>query len=145
MRVPAVFLLGWQAAAAGQSFSVVELILPLSGLIVLLIVAIVVARRWSRTNQDASISASAMLTEFRDLKDQGKLSADEYKRIKETLGGRFRAETGTGEGSAQDAATDSAHADGGTREMAKLTTPDIPVIPRPPAREGALGEASDSA
>jgi len=47
------------------------------------------------TEGDAELSASDMLTGFRDLHDVGEISQTEFKRIKSVLGDRLHDETGS--------------------------------------------------
>lgn len=85
-------LFAWQDRTS-QAFT--ELLAPfgiLIGVFFLLAIGLVVARKWFQGSQESDISTNEMLAEFRELEEQGELSPEEYKKIREVLAAKLRAE-----------------------------------------------------
>lgn len=57
---------------------------------------IALANRWLRKSREEEISANDQLSEFRRLKAEGKLSDEEFQRIRGVLGPKIRSEVGLG-------------------------------------------------
>ncbi len=66
-------------------------------LVVLIVVGIYFVLGFRRWQQDDRVSANELLTEFRNLRDSGRVSQAEFKNIKSVLGAKLQDELGSDE------------------------------------------------
>jgi hypothetical protein len=64
----------------------------LLGLVLVGVLIIVWLDRWRKDSGQASVSANDQLSQFRDLRERGELSSEEFERIRKSLEPRLREE-----------------------------------------------------
>ncbi|QDU64700.1 hypothetical protein Pan216_55910 [Planctomycetes bacterium Pan216] len=81
-----------QAVTLDELWPAILTFLIAAGVILVLVVVILLIRRWYHGLDDDGVSASDMMTGFRDMKEQGGLSDEEFKLIKGHLRDKLRSE-----------------------------------------------------
>ena len=76
-----------------------QVVIAVAILLVLLVVAYYLVKRFRDQSDDDQPGANEMLTNFREMREQGDISEFEFRRLKTVLGDQLKEElTDTGEG-----------------------------------------------